>query len=172
MLKRFVTAISVLAFCVAAFSARAETIRISYSGTSGQNLPFWLTYDVGLFKKYGVPAELVLISGGLTNIQATLANEIRMAFIEGLHLYRQKKDYAMQVLEKYTKQSNPQILSQSYDYFAKQTPLVPLTDPAVIQNGLPADKPAGRNIKELYDNSLIQELVNEGFVEKISKEVR
>ena len=172
MLKRFVTAISVLALFLVAFSARAETIRISYSGTSGQNLPFWLTYDVGLFKKYGVPAELVLISGGLTNIQATLANEIRMAFIEGLHLYRQKKDYAMQVLEKYTKQSNPQILSQSYDYFAKQTPLVPLTDPAVVEKALPSDKPSGRSAKEFYDNSLLQELEQEGFVKKVAKEMK
>jgi NitT/TauT family transport system substrate-binding protein len=321
--KLWVSAVFALLLSSAALSAGAQTIRISYSGTSGQNLPFWVTYDAGLFKKYGVPAELVLVSGGLTNIQAILANEIRfsylggaspiqaalqgadivilataynlmpyglittsairsaadlkgkraavsriggieevairsamdklglgpkdmtfiqagpdalrmaavqsgaasaaalappalfaaaargltvladlgalgvkyptsviaarrayvaqdrpaakrflMALIEGLHLYRQRKDYAMKVLEKYTKQSDAQILSQSYDYFAKNTPLVPLTDAAVIEAALPPERPAGRTAKDFYDNSLLLELEQEGFTKKIAKEIK
>ena len=83
MSKRLVTVVSVLALGTLALSARAQTIRISYSGTSGQNLPFWLTYDAGLFKKYGLPVELVLVSGGLTNMQAMLANEIRFSYLGG-----------------------------------------------------------------------------------------
>ena len=323
MSKRLVSAVCALALSLIALSARAETIRISYSGTSGQNLPFWVAHDAGLFKKYGVPADLILISGGLTNIQAILANEIRfsylggaspiqatvqgadivvlatayslmpygivttnairspadlkgkraavsrvggieeaairaameklglgpkdltfvqagpdalriaalqsgaasaaalappalfaaagrgltvladlgtlgikyptsviaarrayvaqdrpaakkflMAMIEGLHLYRLRKDYAIKILEKYTKQSDPQILSQTYDYFAKNTPLLPLSDPAVIEAALPADRPAGRSAKDFFDNSLLQELVSEGLVERVAKEAR
>jgi NitT/TauT family transport system substrate-binding protein len=320
MLKRWTTAMFGLVLYAAASCAYGQTIRISYSGTSGQNLPFWVTYDAGLFKKYGVPAELVLIAGGLTNIQAILANEIRfsylggaspiqaalqgadivvlatayslmpyslvttsairsaadlkgkraavsrvggieevairaameklglgpkdltfvqagpdalriaavlsgaasaaalappalfaatgrgltaiadlgalgvryptsviaarrayvaqdrpaakkflMALIEGLHVYRQNKDYAMKVLEKYTKQSDTQILSQTYDHFAKTTPLVPLTDAAVIEAALPPDRPAGRTAKDFFDNSLLLELEQEGFTKKIAK---
>lgn len=323
MSKLWVSAVFALLLSSGAFSARAQTIRISYSGTSGQNLPFWVAYDAGLFKKYGVPAELILVSGGLTNIQAILANEIRfsylggaspiqaalqgadivvlatayslmpyslvtggairsaadlkgkraavsrvggieevairaameklglgpkdltfvqagpdalriaavqsgaasaaalappalfaatgrgltviadlgalgvryptsviaarrayvaqdrpaakkflMALIEGLHLYRQKKDYAMKVLEKYTKQSDAQILSQSYDYFAKNTPLMPLTDAAVIEAALPTDKPAGRTARDFFDNSILLELEQEGFTKKIAKEIK
>src|SRR5215470_1494612 len=55
----------------------AETLRMSYAGTSGYNVPFWVTQDAGLFKKYGLPSELLLISGGSTNIQGLLANEIQ-----------------------------------------------------------------------------------------------
>jgi NitT/TauT family transport system substrate-binding protein len=323
MLKRLVAILSLSAFSLIALSARAQTIRISYSGTSGQNLPFWVTYDAGLFKKYGVPAELILVAGGLTNIQAILANEIRfsylggaspiqaaiqgadivvlatayslmpyglvttgairsaadlkgkraavsrvggieevairaameklglgpkdltfvqagpdalriaavqsgaasaaalappalfaaaargltviadlgalgvryptsvvaarrayvaqdrpaakrllMALIEGLHLYRERKDYAMKVLEKYTKQNDPQILSQTYDYFARNTPLVPLSDAAVIETALPPDRPAGRSAKDFFDNSLLLELAQEGFTKKIAKEIK
>lgn len=29
-------------------SSHAQAVRISYSGLSGQNLPFWVTYDAGL----------------------------------------------------------------------------------------------------------------------------
>lgn len=293
----------------------SQAIRISYSGVSGQNLPFWVTYEAGLYKKHGLNAEMVLISGGLTNIQALLANEIAftylggaspiqaalqgadvvilataygfmpyglianksihsaeelkgkriavsriggieetaarlafdrlgvggrnvlflqtgpdpvriaavesgaaqatmlappglftatgrglnlladlgnlkikyptsviaarriyltrerpvgkrylMAMIDGLQLYRQNKNFAIQVLQKYTKQASPEVLSNTYDYFAKNTPVVPLTEAEAIQTALPTDKPAGRKLEELYDNSLVEELVREGSV--------
>src|SRR5713226_328717 len=322
MIRRIIIVV-VLADLLLPVPGRAQRVRSSYSGTSGQNLPFWLTHEAGLFKKQGLTAELILISGGSTNIQALLANELQfvnlgasapiqaavqgaeivvlatsynlmpyglitnravhfpadlkgkriaisrlggieevairlaieklglgprdvtfvqtgpdpfriaavqsgsaaatalappalfaatslgltiladlgslgikypasvvaarrsyvtqerptakkflMALIEGLHLYKQRKSYAIQVLQKFTIQSDPKILSESYDYFAKNTPLVPLTDSAAIQNALPADKTGGRNVKELYDNSLLQELVSEGFVERVAKEVR
>ena len=324
MSGRWIAALLVSVLLWSAPPARAETIRLSYSGTSGQNLPFWVTYDAGLFKKYGVPADLVLISGGLTNIQAILANEVRfsylgaaspiqaalqgadivilatayglmpyglitagnirsaadlkgkraavsriggieevairaameklglgpkdltfiqagpdalriaavqsgnaaaaalappalfaaagrglnviadlgalgvkyptsviaarrayvaqdrpaakkflMALVEGLHVYRQKKDYAMKVLEKYTKQSDPQILSQTYDYFAKNSPLLPLSDAAVMEAGLAAaEKPGAKSARDLYDNSILQELEQEGFTKKLAKEIK
>ena len=323
MLVRLIKVVMALVAVLFAPGSHAEVIRTSYSGTSGQNLPFWVTHEAGLFKKQGLSAELILISGGSTNIQALLANELQfvnlggsspiqaalqgadiviiatsynlmpyglithksirspgdlkgkriaisrlggieevavrlameklalgprdvtfvqtgpdtlriaavqsgaaaatalappalfaatslglpiladlgslgikypasvvgarrayliqerpaakkflMAFIEGLNLYRQRKSYAVQVLQKFTKQNDPKILSQSYDYFAKNTPPVPLTDPAAVQNGLPADKAGSRNIKEIYDNSLLEELVNEGFADRVAREVR
>src|ERR1044072_6592762 len=63
--------------------AFVQSVRASYSGLSGQNLPFWLTYDAGLYKKYGLNTEILLISGGLINIQAILANEINFTYLGG-----------------------------------------------------------------------------------------
>ncbi len=319
LIKVWVTVAAVLF----ALSGQAQTVRISYSGTSGQNLTFWLAYEAGLFKKYGLNTELILISGGSTNIQGLLANEVGfahvggsapvqailqgaelvilgtsygfmpygvvtgknirspadlkgkrvtvsrlggieetamrvamerlgvgarnvtyvqsgpdavriaaiesgaasatalappalfaatsrglpmiadlgslkvqyptsvivarrsyltqdravakrflMAFVEGLHLYKQKKGFATEVLQKYTKLANQEILSQTYDYFVKNTPLVPLTDPATIKSALPTDKAVARKVEEFYDNSLLQELVSEGFVDRAAKEIK
>ncbi|HEX9444001.1 MAG TPA: ABC transporter substrate-binding protein [Candidatus Binatia bacterium] len=95
-----------------------------------------------------------------------------MAYTEGLHLYAQKRDFALSVTQKYTKLSDQEVLSKSHDYFVKNTSLVPSTDPAAVINALPPDKTAGRKPEEFYDNSVIQELVNEGFVEKIAKKAR
>ena len=64
-------------------SSHAQALRVSYSGLSGQNLPFWITYEAGLYKKYGLSAEMLLISGGLTNIQAVMANEIGFTYLGG-----------------------------------------------------------------------------------------
>src|SRR3954469_3413971 len=81
MTSRWIAALALVATLACVELAHAQSIRLSYSGTSGQNLPFWVSYDAGLYKKYGVPADLVFISGGLTNIQAVLANEIRFSYL-------------------------------------------------------------------------------------------
>ena len=298
----------------------AQSVRISYAGISGYNVPLWVADEAGLFKKYKLAEELILISGGSTNIQAMLANEVRfanvagsapiqaklqggnvtiiassynympyslvvnkdirspadlkgkrlaiarlggitevaallafeklglatkdmtlvqagpdsqrvfavhsgavaatiiappglfaatslglkvlvdlgdlgvkyptsvmatngsylvqnraavknflMGYIEGLYLYAQNKELAQSVMHKYTKLSDAEVLSKSHDYFVKNTSLVPWTDAGAIKNGFPADKAGVRKVEEFYDNSVIQELVNEGFIEKVSK---
>ncbi len=303
-------------------SLHAQTIRISYGGTSGYNVPLWVTHDAGLFKKNGLSSELILISGDAASLQAMLANELDfanaagttpiqarlqgadfviiassynlmpysfvvrkeiqgaadlkgkriavsrlggitefavrlafekfglepreatlvqsgpdaqrvaavesgavaatvlappglfaatslglkvmadlgdlgikypasvmvarrayldknratakkflMAFIEGLHRYAQDKDTSVRVMEKYSKLRNHEALVKSHNYFVKNTALVPLTDPVAIGNAL-AEKAAGRKLEDFYDNSLIQEIVKEGFVEKMAKGVK
>jgi len=319
ILRRLLLTVLIAVIYVPAL-ARAQTVRASYSGLSGQNLPFWLTFDAGLYKKYGLNTEILLISGGLTNIQAVLANEINftylggaspiqaaaqgadivvlatayglmpygmvgaknihspmdlkgkifvvsrlggieetaarlaldrlgvgarnvsflqagpdpvriaalesgsaqaamlappglfaatarglnlladlgalkikyptsvvaasrafvarqrdvakrflMALVDGLHVYRQNKSLAIQVLQKYTKSANPDILSQTYNYFVKNTPAMPLSDSATIQAALLPDKPVTRKIEEFYDNSLLEELEREGFLKTLTK---
>jgi hypothetical protein len=43
--------IALIAVIYPAPSAFAQAVRSSYSGLSGQNLPFWLTYDAGLYSR-------------------------------------------------------------------------------------------------------------------------
>ena len=301
-------------------AAQAQPVRISYGGTSGYNVPVWVTQEAGLFKKYGLNAELIFISGAAPGMQAMLANEVHfantsgsapinatlqgtdaviiatsydlipygfvvhkdihtpgdlkgkviaisrlggvtelaarvtfeklglnpkdmtmiqagadaqripavqsgnaaatviappglfvavarglrvlvdltdlgikyptsvffvtrsyltqnrpavkkflMAFTEGLHLYAHRRDFVLQVMKKYTKLDDPEVLTKSHDYFVKKTLLVPLTDAAAVKNALPMGKPVNRKIEDFYDNSIVQELISEGFVEKISK---
>jgi NitT/TauT family transport system substrate-binding protein len=315
MLLRFVFAAVIAITAAMPGITRAERIRISYSGLSGQNLPFWVTYESGVYKKHGFDAEMVLIASGLSNIQALLANDLAFtylggaapiqailqggdvvilgtaygfmpygmvasknihspadlkgkriavsrvggieetaarialdklgvggrnviflqagpdpvriaavesgaaqatmlappglfaatarglnmladlgalkikfptsviaarrvyltqqrpvakrylaAILDGLQLYHENKNMAVQVLQKYTKQQNPDVLSQTYDYFAKNTPLIPLTDPEAIQAALSTDKPATKKPDDFYDNSVLEELVREGAV--------
>jgi NitT/TauT family transport system substrate-binding protein len=296
-----------------------DTLRMSYAGTSGYNVPFWVTHDAGLFKKYGLSSELLLISGGSTNIQGLLANEIQfvnagatpaiqaimqgaevvmiasyynfmpysfvvdskirsatelkgkrlaiarlggitefaaklafeklglgpkdmtliqsgpdaqriaavqsgavtaailappglfaatslglknladlgelgvkypmgvmiatrsyvvqhrdtvkrflMALIEGVNLYIHDRDLSIRVMQKYTRLSDPVVLTKSHDYFVKNTNLIPLNDPTAVRNALP-EKLTNRKLGEFYDNSSIQELLAEGFVDKLTK---
>ena len=298
----------------------AQPLRVSYSGVAGQNLAIWVTYEAGLFKKYGLNREMLMIAGGVTNLQALMAGEIAfvyqggaspiqaisqnadltilatayglmpygivtgkgiqtaadlkgkrvavsrvggieetairfaldklgvgarnvtfiqtgadpvriaavesgvasaaalappglfgatarglnlltdlgtlnirypasvisarktaltserplakrflMALVEGLHVYHQNKSLSIKALQKYTQQNNPEILSKSYDYFVKNTPLVPLSDVATFENALPTDKPGERKPQSFYDNSILEELVQEGFVKNLGR---
>lgn len=299
----------------------AQSIRVSYVGTTGTNAPLWVTQEAGFFKKHGLTTDLILISGGSTIIQALLAQEIAfatisgpaviqaklqgadvviigspynlmpyslvvhgsirspsdlkgkrvaiarfggitevaarlafdklglspkevtmmqsgpdgqrlaavqsgavagtvigppvlfaavsqglkvmldladvgvpypmgtivtsrsyqaqnrpvtkrflMAFVEGLRHFVDHKDFALKVMQKYTRLSDRDVLSKSYDYFARRTALAPFTDPAVLKNVVPPDRSSGRSLEDYYDNSVLQELVNERFLAKDAKQ--
>jgi NitT/TauT family transport system substrate-binding protein len=92
-----------------------------------------------------------------------------MALTEGLHIYINDQDFSMRVMQKYTKLADREIASKTQDYYGKKTLLVPLNDPAATKEAIPPDKSASRKPEEFYDNSIIQELVKEGFVESIKK---
>jgi hypothetical protein len=92
-----------------------------------------------------------------------------MALIEGLQVYHQNKNFAVKALQKYTGQTNGDILSKSYDYFVKNTPLVPLSEAAAFENALPVDKPSERKAQSFYDNSILEELIQEGFIKKLAR---
>lgn len=93
-----------------------------------------------------------------------------MAFVEGLHYFADHKDFVLRVMQKYTRLSNQDVLSKSYDYFARRTALVPFTGPAVLKNVVRADRASDRSPEDFYDNSVLQELVNEGFLAKDAKQ--
>jgi hypothetical protein len=52
----------------------------------------------------------------------------------------------------------------------KKTALVPFTAPGVLKNVVPPDRVGGRSLEDFYDNSVLQELVNEGFLTKDAKQ--
>ena len=310
----------ILSFALLPLPVLAQSIRVSYVGTTGTNFPLWVAQEAGLFKKYGLTTDLILISGGSTMIQALLAQEIAfatiagpaviqsrlqgadvaiiaspynlmpyslvvhgsvrspadlkgkrvaitrfggitevaarlafdklglnpkevtmiqsgpdglrlaavqsgtvagtligppglfaavsqglkvmvdladvgvlypmgtiitsrsyqaqnrpltkrflMGFVEGIRHLLGHKDFAVKALQKYTRLTDPEVLSKSYDYFAKRTVVVPLTDPAVLRNVVPPERASGR-MEDFYDNSVLQELVNEGFLSKDAKQ--
>ena len=121
--------------------------------------------DLGV--KYPTSSFFVMRSYLVEN-RASL-KKFLMALTEGLHIYINDKDFSMRVMQKYTKLGDREIASKTQDYYGKKTLLVPLNDPAAIKEAIPADKSAGRKPEEFYDNSIIQELVKEGFVESIKK---
>lgn len=114
------------------------------------------------------PTGTIVTRKSFLSSNRALAKRYLMGFIEGLHLYARDKEFTLKVMQKYARLRDKDAMAKSHDYFVKNTSVVPLTDAGAIKNAL-VDKAAGRNPEEFYDNSLIQELVREGFVDKLPK---
>jgi hypothetical protein len=76
------------------------------------------------------------------------------------------------IIAKYSKVSDPDMLNSTVEYAYDFVEKIPLVDPKAIENTLdlvaqkrPAAKQA--DSKKFYDNSLVQELVKEGFFESL-----
>ena len=122
--------------------------------------------DLGdLGAKY--PTAVIAVTRPYLRQNRPVVKRFLMGFIEGLHLYKENKAFTLKVMQKFTKFSNQETLSLSHDYFVRNTSLLPRTDPEGVKNAIPEDKIGGRKVEEFYDNSPIEELVNEGFLAKL-----
>ena len=116
--------------------------------------------DLGL--KY--PASVITVRRSQLHRDRGSIRRIVMGFAEGLQLYKQDKKFAAQVMQKYSRLPDQELVSRTHDYFAKHTSIVPLVDAAAVTAALPAAKTAEKAPAELFDNSIVQELIKEGFI--------
>ncbi len=74
----------ILSFClVSSSSAQLTKLSAAYSAESSWSLATWVAYDGGLFKKYGLDVDLVLIRSAATITAALLAGEAPMIQLGG-----------------------------------------------------------------------------------------
>jgi ABC-type nitrate/sulfonate/bicarbonate transport system substrate-binding protein len=57
-----------------------ERYTVSYGGFAGYHAPLWAAKDLGLFAKYGLNADPVMISGSPRGMQALLSGSSHFAF--------------------------------------------------------------------------------------------
>ncbi|HEY1374793.1 MAG TPA: ABC transporter substrate-binding protein [Candidatus Binatia bacterium] len=76
-------------FCAGAATAAEkappplEKIRIAYSSISGNQIPAWVAYEKGFFRKNGLDAELIFIEAGSRAVSALLSGDVAMAQMAG-----------------------------------------------------------------------------------------
>ena len=71
----------ILAMALFAWSARAEQIKIAYSGVSAAGTPLWLAKEEGIFTKHGLEADLVAVRSAPLQVTALVSNEVQ--FVRG-----------------------------------------------------------------------------------------
>ena len=118
---------------------------------------------------FSFPGSIIIARRSHIAEQRGTVRKFLMAYIEGLHTFKTNKHLSVEVMQKYMKLNDTDLLSKSYDYYVKNTPLVPLTEATAIKNASPADKAATLKPEEFYDNSLIREIVSSGYVEKLER---
>lgn len=60
-----------------------QKVNVAYSSISGNVSPLWVTQDKGLFRKYGLDIQAILIESGTDTAQALAAREISFASVAG-----------------------------------------------------------------------------------------
>jgi len=121
--------------------------------------------DLGL--KY--PTSIIATRRSYLSKDRALLKKFMMGFVEGLHLYKTNTKFVVDVMQKYTRLNDTAMLEKTHNYFVKNTAAVPLTDPNSLTAGFPGGKNPERPLSDFYDNTVLQELINEGFVRNISK---
>jgi len=78
---RSVWTLAFLALALNVSSANAqqlETLNVSYASVTGSRIPLWIAKDAGLFEKYGLHVNLVVIAAGNAAIGALASGDVEI----------------------------------------------------------------------------------------------
>lgn len=93
-------------------------------------------------------------------------------YVEGLATVKSHKEVTMQIIAKYTRHNDAEVLGKFYNDLVPDLPRMPYIDEASTRATVEAMQIQGPplpkvDLKSLYDNSLLKGLENEGFLERI-----
>ena len=90
------------------------------------------------------------------------------AYIEGVAALKTRKEFAYKVLGKYLF-GGGESLDEVYEYAVKYLDREARVDPAVIQTVLNWENKGETSVNDFFDNSIIDRIVKEGFVDRLYK---
>ena len=98
---------------------------------------------------------------------------LTMALIEATHFLKTRKEDTKKFIAKYTRQSNPQYLEDSYIANVKLHDRVPLVTregtEVQIKEALGRKPGATLRVEDIVDDSIVRELEKSGFIDKVYK---
>jgi ABC-type nitrate/sulfonate/bicarbonate transport system substrate-binding protein len=110
----------------------------------------------------------------LTKNRADLVNFTK-AMIEGVHLYKANKEFALKVLAKYMKVQDREVLEENfreYDFPVRPYPSKEYFELPIQEVGKKDPKVLKENAERFADMSLVKELDGGGFIDKLSHEYK
>jgi ABC-type nitrate/sulfonate/bicarbonate transport system substrate-binding protein len=116
---------------------------------------------------YKYPAVAIATTRSFIQRQRATALNFLRGEIEGIHAIRTQKSFAVNVLKKYMRISDPEILEEGYQYalrFIQPRPLPKLEETKAVLDEL---KQPQAKLENFVDLSLMQELEKEKFFDKL-----
>jgi NitT/TauT family transport system substrate-binding protein len=90
------------------------------------------------------------------------------AYIEGMAVLKTKKEESMKALAKYMRRE-PSTVTEPYEYAVKYLDSIPIVEPAVIQTVLNWEGKGNVSVNGFFDNTIIERLTKEGFIDTLYK---
>ena len=117
----------------------------------------------------GIPfsMDLIAVKRDFSKNSPRSVEAMLKAYIEGVAALRSRKEFAYKVLGKYL--LGGESLDEAYDYAVKYLDREARVDPAVIQTVLNWENKGETSVNEFFDNSIIDRIVKEGFVDRLYK---
>ena len=118
----------------------------------------------------GIPfsMNLLAVSNDFYRKSPKTVEGIVAAYIEGIAALKTRKPQALKVLEKYMGQRGGSA-ELHYEFVTKYLDAVPRVDPAAIDTVLEMVGQSGRTKTKLFDNSIVDRLVQQGLIDKLYK---
>ena len=118
----------------------------------------------------GIPfsMNLLAVSNDFYRRSPKTVERIVASYIEGIAALKTRKPAALKLLEKYMGQRGGSA-EQHYDFVSKYLDAVPRVDPAAIETVLEMVGQKGVPKAQLYDNAIVDRLVQEGFIDRLYK---
>jgi ABC-type nitrate/sulfonate/bicarbonate transport system substrate-binding protein len=118
----------------------------------------------------GIPFSMDLIAVKRDYLKSSPKNVEAMlkAYIEGVAALRTRKDFAYKIIAKYMAGAGDS-LDEAYEYAVKYLERSARTDPAVIQTVLNWENKGEGSVNDFFDNSIVDRIIKEGFVERLYK---
>lgn len=118
----------------------------------------------------GIPfsMDLITVKRDYYKTSPRTVEAVLKAYIEGVAALRTRKELAYKVLGKYLLGAGDS-LDEAYDYAVKYLDRQARVDPAVIQTVLNWENKGEGSVNDFFDNSVIDRIIKEGFVERLYK---
>jgi NitT/TauT family transport system substrate-binding protein len=119
----------------------------------------------------GIPfsMNLLAVSSDFYRRSPKTVESIVAGYIEGIAALKTRKAQALKVLERYMGQRGG-TSEMHYQFVTKYLDSIPRVDPAAVETVLEMVGPAGAAKAKLFDNTIVDRLVQEGVVDKLYKE--
>jgi len=118
----------------------------------------------------GIPfsMNLLAVSNEYLRKSPRAVEAIVKAYVEGIAALKTRKAQALKLLEKYMGQRGGSS-EQHYEFVSKYLDAVPRVEPAAVDTVLEMVGSRGSPNTKLFDNSIIDRLTHEGFIDKLYK---
>jgi NitT/TauT family transport system substrate-binding protein len=118
----------------------------------------------------GIPfsMNLLAVSNDFHRKSPKSVERILMAYTEGIAALKTRKQQALNLLAKYMGQRGGSAETH-YEFIVKYLDRVPRVDPAAVETVLQMVGQSAPAAAKLYDNSIMDALIREGFIERLYK---
>ena len=154
---------------IAAFTSPPGTIQLA------KGMPHRVLITMSdLHKRFPFPYVCVTTTKSWLASNRDTAKRIMMALIDGAHFFKTRKEDSKKIFAKYSRQNNEAYLENAYNEVVKLFERVPLVTregmDIQIKEALARRPGATLRVEDIVDESILNELEKEGFIDRIYKQ--